>query len=148
MYEQKLHQLFLVILTLKGLHAVIEIAGGIALYLFNTETIVSWLWEAGHSNDLLARFTRSFSSREHEFYAFYLVSHGIVNMVLVGGLMLRRLWAYPATFAVLTAFIAYQLYRFSYTNDVGLIAISLVDAVVIALTAHEFKLVKKHRLAH
>jgi uncharacterized membrane protein len=147
MYEKRLHQLFLIILTFKGLHAVIEIVGGIALYLFNTETIVGWLWEAGHSHDFFAKLAEHFTSREHAFYAFYLVSHGIVNMVLVGGLMLRRLWAYPATFAVLTAFILYQLYRFTYTHDIGLIAISIIDVIIIALTWHEFKLVKKHRLA-
>jgi uncharacterized membrane protein len=147
MHERRLHQLFLIIITLKGVHALIEIAGGIALYLFDTDVIAAWLWEAGRSSDWVANFAHSFTSREHEFYAFYLVSHGVVNATLVGGLMLRKLWSYPATFAVLTAFIAYQLYRYTFTGDVGLIAISVIDLIVMALTWHEYLLVKKHRLA-
>jgi uncharacterized membrane protein len=130
--------------VLKGIHALIEIAGGIALYAFSTDAIVAWLWEAGRSNDLVARFAHSFSPGEHEFYAFYLVSHGIVNMALVVGLLLRRLWSYPATFAVLTLFIAYQAYRYTYTQDVGLIAITIIDVVLIALTWHEYRLVRGH----
>ena len=145
--EKRIHQLFMVTLALKGVHALVEIVGGIALYLFDTDTILAWLWEAGRSSDLIAKFAHSFSPGEHHFYAFYLVSHGIVNMTLVGGLMLRRLWAYPATFAVLTAFIGYQLYRFTYTQDIGLIAISLLDLIVMALTWHEYRLVKRARLA-
>jgi uncharacterized membrane protein len=146
-FGRRIHQLFLVSITLKGIHALIEIAGGIALYLFETDTIAAWLWEASRSSDVIAKFAHGFSHREHEFYAFYLVSHGVVNATLVTGLMLRKLWSYPATFAVLTAFIAYQLYRYTYTNDIGLIAISVLDLIVMALTWHEYRLVKRARLA-
>ena len=144
MLQQRLHQLFVLSLVLKGLHALIELAGGVALYLFSTDVIVGWLWEAGRSNDLIARFAHGFSPREHEFYAFYLASHGVINGAIVGGLLLRKRWAYPATFVVLTAFIAYQLYRYSYTHDIGLIAISIIDLIVMALAWNEYRLFKRH----
>ena len=144
MLQQRLHQLFLLSVALKGGHALIELAGGIALYLFSTDAILSWLWEASRSSDALARFAHSFSHREHEFYAFYLVSHGIVNGAIVGGLLLRKRWAYHATFAVLTLFIAYQLYRYSYTHDIGLIAISVIDLIVMALAWNEYRAFKHH----
>ena len=144
MFQRRLHQLFVLSVALKGLHALLELAGGIALYAFSTDVIVQWLWEAGRSSDWVARFAHSFSPREHEFYAFYLVSHGIVNGAIVAGLLLRKLWAYHATFIVLTLFIAYQLHRYSYTHDIGLIAISVIDLIVIALAWNEYRLFRRH----
>ena len=144
MRGNRVHQLFLISVTLKGLHALIEIAGGIALYFFSTATIVHWLYsESGDSNDLLAKFARTFSGAEHSFYAFYLVSHGIVNLAIVAALLSRKLWAYPATFAVLTLFIVYQLYRYTFTHDIGLSAITALDLIVMALAWNEYRLMKR-----
>ncbi len=149
MAQNRVHQLFLASVTLKGLHALIEVVGGLALYLFDTRTIVDWLYRtAGDSNDLMAKFARTFSGQEHHFYAFYLVSHGIVNMAIVAALFSRKLWAYPATFAVLTLFIAYQLYRYSFTHDIGLIAITALDLIIMALAWNEYRLLRKHRPTH
>ena len=133
---------------MKGLHAAVELAGGIALYLFSTDVILAWLWEAGRSNDWVARFAHGFSRPEHEFYAFYLVSHGIVNGAIVAGLLLGKRWSYHATFVVLTLFIAYQLYRYSYTRDIGLIAISILDLIVMVLAWNEYRLFKHHLSTH
>jgi uncharacterized membrane protein len=143
-FQQRLHQLFIVSVILKGLHALVELVGGIALYLFSTNKIAGWLWEAGQSNDWIERFANSFSTKEHHFYAFYLVSHGIVNGLIVVGLLLRKLWAYHATFVVLTLFIAYQAYRYSYTHDIGLIVITIIDLIVMALAWNEYRLFKRH----
>ena len=41
MQEKRIHQIFVVSVLFKGVHALIEIAGGIALYLISTETIVA-----------------------------------------------------------------------------------------------------------
>ena len=149
MPEKRIHQLFLISVTLKGLHALIEIAGGIALYFFSTDRIVGWLYsKSDRSDDLFARFARTFSGQEHHFYAVYLVSHGLINLAIVAALMSRRLWAYPATFAVLAAFIAYQLYRFAFTHDIGLIAITILDLIVMALAWNEYRLLRKHLPTH
>ena len=144
MLQQRLHQLFILSVVLKGLHAAIELAGGIALYLFSTNVILAWLWEAGRSSDWIARFAHGFSPPEHEFSAFYLVSHGIINGTIVAGLLLGKRWSYHATFVVLTLFIAYQLYRYSYTHDIGLIAITIIDLIVMTLAWNEYRLFKHH----
>lgn len=146
---KSVHRLFLVSITLKGLHALVEIAGGIALYFFSTDRIVGWLYsKSDRSDDLFARFARTFSGQEHHFYALYLVSHGLINLAIVAALLSRRLWAYPATFAVLAAFIAYQLYRFTFTHDIGLIAITVLDLIVMALAWNEYRLLRKHPPTH
>jgi uncharacterized membrane protein len=149
MPDPRLHQLFVVSVALKGLHALIEIAGGLALYWLSTDAIVHWLYaRAGESDDLVARFARTFTGQEHHFYALYLVSHGALNLGIVAALLTRKPWAYPATFAVLALFIAYQLYRYSFTRDIGLIAISLLDLLVMALAWNEYRLLRKSIATH
>ena len=158
MHEKRIHQIFVVSVLFKGLHAVIEIVGGVALYLISTEAIVTAIqrysydelvedkhdWIATHLLD----FARHFSVAEHNFYAFYLLSHGLIKAVLVAGLLREKLWAYPASFAVFGAFIAYQLYRYSFTHDIGLILLSIFDLFVIALAVHEYRLLRKHLPTH
>jgi len=158
MQEKRVHQIFVVSVLAKGIHAIIEIVGGLALYLVSTETIVrvinNWSydeliddprdWIANH----LLTFTSRFSVAEHDFYAFYLLSHGLIKSVLVIGLLREKLWAYPASFAVFGAFIAYQLYRYSYTHDFGLILLSIFDLFVIYLAIHEYRLLRRHLPTH
>ena len=144
MQEKRIHQIFVVSVLAKGLHALIEIAGGFALYLLSSDRIARWLDEVGHGQWL----ARHFPVTEQHFYAFYLLSHGIVKSVLVVGLLKEKLWAYPASFVVFGLFIAYQLYRYSFTHDVGLILLSIFDLFVIFLAVHEYRLLRKHLPTH
>src|SRR5436190_14262818 len=158
MQEKRIHEIFVVSVLFKGVHALIEIVGGIALYLTSTQTIVDFLnrvtrvqllddpddWVGNH----LFEFAQGFSVEAHHFYAFYLLSHGLVKSVLIVGLLREKLWAYPASFAVFGAFIAYQLYRYTYTHDIALILLSIFDLFVIYLAAHEYRLLRKHLPTH
>jgi uncharacterized membrane protein len=158
MKEKRIHQIFALSVILKGLHALVEIAGGIALYLTSTSTILSWInrFSQGQLTDdphdwiasQAARFGQTFSVEQHRFYAFYLLTHGIVKCVLVYGLLRERLWAYPASFFVFGAFIAYQLYRYSFTHDFGLVVLSVFDVFVILLAVHEYRLLRRHLPTH
>ena len=158
MQEKRIHQLFEVSVALKGLHALVEIISGLLLYFVSTETVVSLIDRLTRSelledpNDFIARhvmkFAEGFSAEAHHFYAFYLLSHGLVKAVLVLGLLRQKLWAYPASFVVFGAFIAYQLYRYSYTHDISLILLSVLDLIVIALAFHEYRLLRRHLPTH
>jgi uncharacterized membrane protein len=158
MREKTIHRIFDVSVALKGFHALIEILGALALYLVSTETIIGVI-NRYSQNELvedphdfvathLLKFAEGFSVEKHDFYAFYLLSHGLVKLVVVAGLLREKLWAYPASFVVFGAFIAYQLYRYSYTQDVSLILLSIFDLFVIALAVHEYRLVKHHLPTH
>ncbi len=68
----------------------------------------------------------------------------MVKLLLVAGLLRDRMWAYPASLAVLGAFMAYQLYRYSYTDSVGLLVLTAFDVVVVGLVWHEYRLVRRH----
>ena len=154
MQERRIHQLFEVSVLLKGAHALIECVGGVVLAFVSTAQIVALvqrvtqdeLVEQPHdfiASHLLA-WAQGFSVQTQHFYAFYLLSHGLVKIALVAGLLARRLWAYPASLVVLAGFIGYQLYRYTFTHSVGLIALTAFDLLVMWLVWHEYQLLRRH----
>ncbi|BAB53700.1 DUF2127 domain-containing protein [Mesorhizobium japonicum] len=157
MNEHRVHQIFEVSLLLKGAHALIECVGGIVLAFVSTDTIVSLansltqdeLVEDPHDfiASHLMMLASNFSVTTQHFYAFYLLSHGIVKLALVVALLKNQLWAYPASLIVLGLFIAYQMYRLSYTGSMGLIILTVFDLFVMVLIWHEYRLVRLHKLA-
>ncbi|MGQ0486711.1 MAG: DUF2127 domain-containing protein [Hyphomicrobiales bacterium] len=152
--ERFIHRVFEVSILLKGAHALVECIGGVALYAVSAATISSLVRNATQSeliedpNDLVATYlpqaAQGLSLGSKEFYAFYLLSHGLVKLLLVIGLLRNRLWSYPASLAALALFIVYQLYRYSYTHALGLIVFTVFDVFVMALIWHEYRLVRRH----
>jgi uncharacterized membrane protein len=155
--EHRIHQLFEVGVWLKGAHALIECAGGILLYLVTTQTIASWVNMLTQEeliedpNDFIAshlsRMAAGFSIASKEFYAFYLLSHGLIKLLLVIGLLRGKLWSYPASLVALGVFMAYQMYRYSYTHSPGLLVLTVFDVAVMWLIWHEWRVVRRHRSA-
>lgn len=154
MKMQRIRQAFLVSVLLKGAHAVMECVGGLALALVSTDAITSWIKMFTQEEliedpqDLLANYlitqAQGFSVSTKNFYAFYLLSHGIVKLLLVIGLLRNKLWSYPASLVVFSLFILYQLYRFSYTQGIGLIVLTLFDVLVMWLIWREYEIVRRH----
>ncbi len=143
-------------ISLKGLHAVLEIVGGVALLLVSPAYVIE-LVELFTQDELredprdliantLLDAAQHLSLGGKLFGALYLLSHGVVKLVLVAALLRNRPWAYPAALAVFGAFIVYQLYRFSFTHSVGLVALTLFDLVVMWLIWREYRIQARRRL--
>jgi uncharacterized membrane protein len=155
--ERRIHQIFEVSVWLKGAHALLECIGGILLYIVTTDAIASWVntltqeeliedpgdFIAGH----LSQMASQLSIASKEFYAFYLLSHGLIKLALVAGLLRGKLWSYPASLVALSLFMAYQVYRYSYTHSFGLLVLTVLDAVVMVLIWHEWNVVRRHKPA-
>ena len=152
--EHRIHEIFQLSILLKGAHAFLECVSGLALALVSTNSIVAaitWLTQdefAEDPNDFVAsqllRMAEGFSVTTKNFYVFYLLSHGVVKLFLVAALLKNKLWAYPASLVVLGLFIAYQVYRFTYTQSMGLVVLTVFDLVVMYLIWHEYQLVRRH----
>ncbi|MDA3887764.1 MAG: DUF2127 domain-containing protein [Allgaiera sp.] len=152
--EHRIHQVFRFSVVLKGLHALTEIVGGLVFYLVSAPAILHWVNVL--TQDELTEDPRDFvathlvNAAQHltggtqSFYAFYLISHGLIKVVLVAGLLREKLIAYPLSLIALGAFIVYQLYRYSYTQSFGLIVLTVFDLIVIVLVWHEWRLLRKH----
>lgn len=155
MDERIVRQWFLISVWLKGLDALIECVAGGALLMVSVNQIAGLahfvtrgeLIEDPHdfiATHLLA-WANAISVSSKEFYAAYLLVHGIVKIALVIGLLRNQRWAYPASLAVLGVFVVYQLYRLSHTGSLGLAVLTVFDLIVIGLIWHEYRLVRQNR---
>jgi Predicted membrane protein len=153
-YKQKnlVHVSFEIGLILKGIHGLMEIIGGILLLFLNPNRL-NWLTRfltqheiSEDPNDKVANFlltlSSSFSINTQHFAVFYLMSHGIIKCILIFLLWRKKLWAYPLTIVFFIIFIAYQLYRYTFTQSIFLILLTILDTIMIALTYFEYKRIK------
>ena len=153
MNEKTTHVIFQLTLLCKAVFAVAEILAGIGAYFVTQQFVfglVARLSQAElfqHQHDLIANYlytsAQHFSVSTRNFTAAYLLSHGVVKLWLIVGLLRERLWYYPLAIGVFGLFVVYQLYRFSLSHSPWLILITLVDLVVIALTWHEYRYVRR-----
>ena len=150
--ERRIRAIFRASVALKGVHGLLECAGGLLFAFVGNSTMAQWVNGLTQHELLedpqdviatnLAALAHSLSASTQSFYAFYLLTHGAVKLVLVGGLLTNRLWAYPFSIVAFALFIVYQLYRFSYTHAPGLIALTILDLVVVGLIWHEYRLMQ------
>jgi uncharacterized membrane protein len=150
--ERTIHLVFEVSLWLKGVFALSEIIAGIALFFISQQFLLSvalWVTKeefAEDPHDIVANFllhtVQNLSIGTQKFAALYLLAHGVIKLWLIIGLLRRRLWYYPVAMIVFALFIAYQLYRYTFTHSVWLLLITVLDIVVIALTWHEYRFLR------
>jgi uncharacterized membrane protein len=69
------------------------------------------------------------------------------KLLLVVGLLRGKLWSYPASLVALGAFMAYQVYRYSYTYSAGLLVLTVFDAIVMVLIWHEWRVMRENQPA-
>jgi len=143
-------QAFDIGVVLKGIDGVLEILGGLFLLIVPLSDLRRFLiWVTGHElsedkKDFIAthlvHLANTLSVRSFQLTIAYLLIHGLVKVFLVVMLLRRRLWAYPTAIAVFTAFGVYQVYQYSYSRSLFLLALTVLDAAVIVLTAWEWRI--------
>lgn len=147
--SKRITQLFDIGIALKGFDGVLEIIAGIALLPLN-HTQMSWLIYLATRHELL--------EDPHDFIALFflhtithisphgqlasvvfLLSHGFMKVFLSWQLFRGRIWAYPLTIAVLLFFIVLQIFEIFSGHSLILIALTILDALIIVLTWHEYQ---------
>lgn len=153
--EKRIHLIFQVTLWLKGAFALGEIASGIFAYVVPKDFLLHLVASltqhelAEDPHDFIANYlmhaAQHYSVGTREFTAIYLISHGAVKLWLIVGLLRERLWYYQTALVVFGLFIVYQLYRFGHTHSLFLLFITAVDVIVIVLTWHEYRYLRRLR---
>lgn len=152
--EEKIeHELFDVSILLKGIHALVEIVGGMLAYFISSDAVLRFAVKITQGelledpNDYFTKYflelTRSVLVGAKQFVVFYLLSHGIINLLLVVGLFRKRLWAYHASFVVFTLFATYQMYRYFLHPSIFMVLLTLFDIVAVWLIWREYLRIKK-----
>ena len=147
--QDTLDRAFQIGIIAKGLNGLAELVGGLLLLFVGPGDIhhlVAMLTQGELSedpNDVIARYllhtADGLTGSALLFGATYLLLHGAVKVGLVIALLMNKLWAYPCTITVLLIFIGYQLYRIALHPSVGLIALTVFDAVIVVLTWREYR---------
>jgi uncharacterized membrane protein len=153
--EKNIHLLFEISLIFKALLALIEVAGGLTIMFIPHNAILEYVQSiakyelAEDPTDLIANYLRHwaehFSLNAQYFAAFYLLSHGIVKLWLIAGLLRNKLWYYPVSMVIFGAFTLYQIYRYTFTHSITLILITFFDLLVIWLIWHEYRYMKRNK---
>jgi uncharacterized membrane protein len=144
---RRLDKVFEVGILLKGLDGLLEVAGGLLLFLIKPEylnhlaTTLTQHELAEDPRDFLA--TNILHSTQHLggsliFAAIYLLAHGIVKIVLVWEILHDRFWAYLGLIYLTIGFMIYQSYRFSYSHSISLVLLTVFDGVIVYLTVVEY----------
>ncbi len=151
-----LHLLYIIGIWFKGIDGILEVIGG-ALLLAASKAAMNRLvanltqqelvedptdWIATHLRQAVGHL----SSNTKTFASAYLLGHGAIKVFLVwGGLLRRKMWAFPTALAFLGAFICYQSYRLIHRFSVGLLVFTVIDVIVLLLIWREYRMAKTKR---
>lgn len=145
-----LHDLFLVTVWIKGLVGLLQLLGGLLLLFVHQNQLVRLailatrpeLAEDPH--DAIALFllhsAQRFGHGTQVFASVYLCIHGLIKILLVLGLLRRKMWSYPVSLWVLGAFVAFQCVRYVQSHSPWLLALNILDIIVILLVWREWRL--------
>lgn|SRR5487761_797335 len=151
--EATIHLIFEASLLVKGAFALFELAGGIIAYFISQRFLLDLMTEITQDElredpqDVVANYllhqAQHFSLSAQHFAAFFLLSHGVVKLWLIAGLLREKSCYFPIAIVVFALFIGYQLYRFSFTHSFLLLLITALDVVIIGLTWHEYRYLRR-----
>ena len=139
-------------IIIKGIDGLLELAGGILILALSPHTITGItafltqdaLQENPHNFVALRIQTAGhhLATTSHAFAAAFLLTHGLVKVVLVTCLMLNKLWAYPWALGALGLFLVYQIYLLVTKPTFSMAFLSILDAVIIWLIWREWHKVR------
>lgn len=147
------HRAFEVGIGLKGLDGLLQAVGGVLIW-FVTPSLVGSFFQTLYGHDFfnaeggrialhVLNASENFASGSKLFPSVFLLSHGIVKILLVTAIWMNKLWAYPLMIIVFSAFSVYQIYRLAHTHSLVLALITAVDIAIVILTWREYR----HKLA-
>jgi uncharacterized membrane protein len=145
-----LRNTFRISIALKGLHALLESIIGLTLFFAPARWLNRIVFRIArldffsrNPHDIIGAHVRhmavGITGTGRRFAAIYLLSHGLVKLVLVIELLRNRLWAYPLMIVMLSLFIGYQSYRFFLTHSIVMALLTVFDLSVIVLTWLEYR---------
>jgi uncharacterized membrane protein len=136
-------------IILKGLDGVIELAGAMIVAFVPAHVITRFVAHltdrelAKDPNNFIAghilQYTNELVGHDKWFAVFFLLTHGLIKVVLVFGLLRNLPWAYPFAFLALGGFTVYQFWLIATHPTVGIILLTLFDIFIIWLTWREYQ---------
>lgn len=150
--EKRVRLYFRISILLKGAISLAELLAGIALLFIPVSYFLNLLATYAESelrenaNSFIASHLLSLSHQaaaiSGTFIAIYLLSRGLIKVLLIWAMLKNQLWAYPSSLVVLGLFVIYQLYEVVATGSLAIIALSVFDLVVMYFIWREYQVLK------
>ena len=147
--KTKLDKAFEISILLKAVDGIIEIIGGLLLLFVSAATInkIAVLLTSEElsqdPHDFIASHVLHYAQHINHgsliFGSIYLLTHGLVKVILVVEILRNRLWAYPGLIIVTSTFMLYQIYQFGYSGSISLLSLTVFDGFVVWLTVLEYR---------
>lgn len=155
--RELLHGFYRLSVLLKGIDGALEVIGGVLLVFFSPLTITKTFLFLGRTElvddprhpliTFIYHMVSGLSIHRRHFYSLLFFSHGAVKLFLVNGLMRNKLWAYPATMVIFTAFALYQTFEIYSSPSILLVVITAIDIFVVLLIGREYRTIKNRQIA-
>jgi len=95
----------------------------------------------------IARIDVDLAKSSTVFLAVFLISHGLVKIILVYCLLKEILWVYPYALAVLIGFLVYQVFLTVLHPTIGTVILCILDIIIVALVWDEWRRLKHPDIA-
>ena len=136
-------------IIIKGLDGTLELLGGILILTLSPNTINN-ITRLLTQNELhqdpsnfiathIVKLGDHLANGQNIFAAAFLLTHGLVKVVMVTCLLLNKIWAYPWSLGVLTLFLIYQLYVMVISPSFGMAYLTVLDTLIIYLVYREWQ---------
>jgi len=144
-----LDKLFGFALLMKGLNAILEIISSILLIIIKPEQIVKTISfftsqeivedPKDFAANFLIKAFHNYSITSNTFWILYLLSHGVIKIILVIFLSKRKYKIYPVAIGVFVLFLLYEVYKLLIDGTFSIILLIIIDIITIYLTILEYK---------
>jgi uncharacterized membrane protein len=134
-------------IAIKGFDGLLECIGGVLIWFIKPSAMneffrfIVLLDLPGKYDEKLIthlfHWTQSLANGGREFASVYLITHGLSKALLVAGLWMNKLWAYPLTMVVFAIF--------THTHSIFLVLLTIFDLILIYLTWREYQQKKRER---
>lgn len=142
-------------IAVKAFDGIFETVGGVLLWFVQPAEMnraLHFLFQHEISRDPhdffashLLHMTAQLAQGSLVFASLFLLSHGIVKILLAIALWKDDLWAYPLAIVVFGGFAVYQVYRYAHTHSLGLLVLTVLDVAIVWLTWAEYRVLKSAR---
>jgi uncharacterized membrane protein len=145
-------RVFVISLWLKGIDGLLELVGGVFLLLLTPAFIqkVTHMLVAvklgEDPTDIIANAILRLGQQlgaAHLLVAIFLLTHGIVKVLLVTFLLLGNLKVYPWAMAILGVFALYQAYLTWHHFSLLYLGLTLFDVLIVVLIWYEYRHMKQ-----
>jgi uncharacterized membrane protein len=147
--QRTLDRVFLLGIAVKGLDGIVELIVGLPLLFLHPAQVdalaqsitAEELTEDPHDAiaHLILNGTGNLDARLSFVTAVYLVIHGLVKVTIILAMIRGSARVYPWALAALAAFLVWQAVELILHPSIGVAVLTLLDALIIALTWREWR---------